>query len=49
MLSIDKIEKISYLVIKIIYERFENLSYDTTENRNAPFHKAFLNIFSDNI
>ncbi len=43
----DKIEKISLQVIKILLSRFESFPEDSSNNRNAPFHKAFLNAFSD--
>jgi hypothetical protein len=46
-LSKDKIEKISLEVIKVLYARFDNFPEDATNNRNAPFHKAFLNAFAD--
>lgn len=49
MLTNDKIERISNIVIKIIYKRFENFPEDATNNRNAPFHKSFLNAFSDKL
>lgn len=43
----DKIEKISVQAIKVLFTRFENFPEDASSNRNAPFHKAFLNAFTD--
>lgn len=48
-ISNDKIEKISYEVIKILYKKFDDFPIDTSTNRNAPFHTAFLNAFSDKL
>ncbi len=45
----DTKEKISEIVIKILYRRFDNFPEDANKNRNAPFHKAFLNAFSDKL
>lgn len=46
----DKIkEKISIEVIKTLVTRFENFPEDASNNRNAPFHEAFLNAFSDKL
>lgn len=47
MLSNKKIELISMEVIKTLFSRFESFPVDTSNNRNAPFHEAFLNAFSD--
>jgi hypothetical protein len=49
MLDTKKIEKISEIVIKILYRRFDNFPEDANKNRNAPFHKAFLNAFGDKL
>lgn len=46
-ISPDKIERISFQVIKVLFTRFENFPEDATSNRNAPFHKAFMNAFTD--
>ena len=43
----QKIEKLSMLVIQVLFSRFEKFPEDALENRNAPFHEAFLNAFSD--
>ncbi len=45
--SDTKKEKIALEVIKTLYSRFENFPETSSNNRNAPFHKAFLNAFSD--
>ena len=42
-------EKISIEVIKTLITRFENFPEDASNNRNAPFHEAFLNAFSDKL
>lgn len=46
-LSQDKIERISFETIQVLYSRFTNFPEDSSQNRNAPFHTAFLNAFSD--
>lgn len=46
-LSQDKIEKISFQAIQVLFSRFTNFPEDASQNRNAPFHTAFLNAFSD--
>lgn len=46
-ISLEKRELISREVIKTLYSRFGNFPSDSIGNRNAPFHKAFLNAFSD--
>jgi len=47
--TIEQREKISIEVIKVLVKRFESFPENTTENRNAPFHEAFLNAFSDKL
>ena len=42
-------EKISIEVIKTLKTRFDNFLEDASNNRNAPFHEAFLNAFSDKL
>jgi len=42
-------EEISLAVIKVLLSRFESFPEDGTKNRNAPFHEAFLNAFSDKL
>jgi len=46
-LSKDKIERISFQTIQVLYSRFTNFPEDASQNRNAPFHTAFLNAFDD--
>ncbi len=46
-ISNRKKELISREVIKILYSRFENFPENSDSNRNAPFHEAFLNAFTD--
>ncbi len=38
-------ELIALQVIKTLYSRFENFPEDASDNRNAPFHEAFLEAF----
>jgi len=42
-------EKISIEVIKTLVSRFENFPEDASNNRNAPFHEAFLKAFSNKL
>lgn len=42
-------EKISIEVIKTLVTRFDSFPEDSASNRNAPFHEAFLNAFSDKL
>lgn len=42
-------EKISIEVIKTLVTRFDNFPENSSNNRNAPFHEAFLNAFSDKL
>ncbi len=42
-------EKISVEVIKTLVTRFDNFPEDATNNRNAPFHEAFLKAFADKL
>lgn len=46
-LSQENLEKISFQAIKVLFSRFESFPEDASSNRNAPFHKAFLNAFAD--
>lgn len=46
-ISRDKIERITFQVIKVLFTRFESFPEDASSNRNAPFHAAFLNAFAD--
>ncbi|HED37742.1 MAG TPA: TdeIII family type II restriction endonuclease [Ignavibacteria bacterium] len=40
-------ERIATEVIKTLVSRFDSFPEDASQNRNAPFHKAFLNAFTD--
>jgi len=42
-------EKIAFEVIKTLVIRFENFPEDASNNRNAPFHEAFLKAFTDKL
>ena len=42
-------EKISLEVIRTLITRFESFPEDASNNRNAPFHEAFLKAFSDKL
>ncbi|GHU10128.1 type II restriction endonuclease MjaII [Betaproteobacteria bacterium] len=42
-------EKISVEVIKTLVTRFDSFPEDASNNRNAPFHEAFLQAFSDKL
>jgi hypothetical protein len=42
-------EKISIEVIKTLVSRFESFPEDASNNRNAPFHEAFLKAFSNKL
>lgn len=44
-----KKELIAQTVIKVLYSRFNSFPEDNSNNRNAPFHIAFLNAFSDKL
>ena len=48
-LSNEQKEKISIEVIKTLVTRFESFPEDASNNRNAPFHEAFLKAFSDKL
>lgn len=46
----DKVkEKIAIEVIRTLVTRFDNFPEDASNNRNAPFHEAFLSAFSDKL
>ncbi|OQZ04366.1 MAG: restriction endonuclease [Candidatus Brocadia sp. UTAMX1] len=45
----SKKEKIAIEVIKTLITRFETFPIDASNNRNAPFHEAFLNAFADKL
>lgn len=48
-LTPEKVEAISYQVIKTLYKRFETFPADPSGIRNAPFHMAFLRAFQDKL
>lgn len=48
-LSLNQKERISIEVIKTLVSRFESFPEDASNNRNAPFHDAFLKAFSDKL
>lgn len=48
-LTNEQKEKISIEVIKTLITRFESFPKDSSNNRNAPFHEAFLKAFSDQL
>jgi hypothetical protein len=48
MFTPEKTQKISEIVIKILIQRFETFPTDAGNNRNAPFHEAFLKAFQNN-
>jgi hypothetical protein len=48
-LTNEQKEKISLEVIKTLVSRFENFPEDSSNNRNAPFHEAFLKAFADKL
>ncbi|TRZ77275.1 TdeIII family type II restriction endonuclease [bacterium] len=43
-----KKQQIAITVIKVLLKRFETFPLDASNNRNAPFHEAFLKAFKDN-
>jgi hypothetical protein len=43
-----KKQQIAVTVIKVLLKRFETFPLDASNNRNAPFHEAFLKAFKDN-
>lgn len=49
MIESPKKEKIAIEVIKTLFSRFENFPEDASNNRNAPFHEAFLKAFSNKL
>lgn len=49
MIENRKKECIAQTIIKILVSRFSSFPEDGNNNRNAPFHVAFLNAFSDKL
>ncbi len=46
MISELQKEKIAIQVIRTLYTQFEKFPDDVSNNRNAPFHEAFLSAFA---
>jgi hypothetical protein len=42
-------EQIAIQVIRTLYSQFEKFPEDVSNNRNAPFHEAFINAFADKL
>jgi hypothetical protein len=42
-------QQIATQVIRTLYSQFEKFPEDVSGNRNAPFHEAFVNAFSDSL
>lgn len=49
MIESSKKELIALQVIKTLKTRFDNFPEDFSDNRNAPFHEAFLEAFSEKL
>lgn len=49
MIENSKKERIAIEVIKTLFSKFEDFPDNASNNRNAPFHKAFLNAFSNKL
>jgi len=49
VLSQEKQEQIAIIVINVLRGRFESFPADASKNRNAPFHKAFLEAFTNRL
>ena len=49
MIEDSKKERIAIEVIRTLFSRFENFPEDASNNRNAPFHEAFLRAFSNKL
>lgn len=44
-----KKQEVARQVIRTLYSQFDKFPEDVANNRNAPFHEAFLNAFSDKL
>jgi hypothetical protein len=44
-----KQEQLAHLIIKVLMSRFSSFPEDAIQNRNAPFHEAFLKAFSNKL
>jgi len=49
MLDLSKKERISHQIIKVLSTRFQSFPSDSSANRNAPFHEAFLQAFHNKL
>lgn len=49
MITQKKIQQIATTVIKVLFQRFKTFPIDALNNRNAPFHEAFLNAFQNKL
>lgn len=49
MISNLQKEKIAIQVIRTLYSQFDKFPEDVSKNRNAPFHEAFLQAFTDKL
>jgi len=49
MINKLKTQQIALEVIRVLKTRFDNFPENADENRNAPFHEAFLNAFKNKI
>jgi hypothetical protein len=49
MIEYSKKERIAFKVIKTLFSKFEDFPEDSSNNRNAPFHEAFLRAFSNKL
>lgn len=47
MISSEKLQLIAYEVIRVLKRRFDTFPKDDINNRNAPFHDAFLKAFKE--
>ena len=50
-MALDNIikQRVATQVIRTLYSQFEKFPEDVSGNRNAPFHEAFVNAFSDKL
>ncbi len=48
-LSNDKVERISFEIIKVLYCTFAEFRKDVSAEKGDPFHAAFLNAFTDKL
>ena len=48
-MQLEKREEIAHLVVRVLKGRFSTFPEDAISNRNAPFHEAFLNAFTNQL